>query len=49
LAELLALAIFLLLQGQKFAKDYLYLAAKSTLKAYFPSYKVLPLPSSKQR
>jgi hypothetical protein len=35
LAELLALAIFLLLQGQDLAKGYL--AAKSTLKAYFPS------------
>jgi len=48
LAELLALAIFLLLQGQELAKDYLYLAAESTLKPYFPSYKVLPPPSSKQ-
>jgi hypothetical protein len=37
LAELLALAIFLLLQGQDLAKGYL--AAKTTLKAYF-----LPLP-----
>lgn len=35
LAELLALAIFLLLQGQDLAKGYL--AAKTTLKAYFPS------------
>jgi len=35
LAELLTLAIFLLLQGQDLAKGYL--AAKSTLKAYFPS------------
>lgn len=35
LAELLALTIFLLLQGQDLAKGYL--AAKSTLKAYFPS------------
>jgi hypothetical protein len=34
LAELLTLAIFLLLQGQDLAKGYL--AAKSTLKAYFP-------------
>jgi hypothetical protein len=35
LAELLTLAIFLLLQGQDLAKGYL--AAKTTLKAYFPS------------
>jgi hypothetical protein len=35
LAELLALAIFLLLQGQDLAKGYL--AAKVTLRAYFPS------------
>ena len=35
LAELLTLAIFFLLQGQDLAKGYL--AAKSTLKAYFPS------------
>jgi hypothetical protein len=35
LAELLTLAIFFLLQGQDRAKGYL--AAKSTLKAYFPS------------
>jgi len=35
LAELLTLGIFLLLQGQDLAKGYL--AAKSTLKAYFPS------------
>ena len=35
LAELLALAIFLLLQGQDLAKGYL--AAKTTLKPYFPS------------
>nr|WP_238529959.1 hypothetical protein [Thermus parvatiensis] len=34
LAELLTLAIFLLLQGQDLAKGYL--AAKTTLKAYFP-------------
>jgi hypothetical protein len=34
LAELLTLAIFFLLQGQDLAKGYL--AAKSTLKAYFP-------------
>ncbi|BFH76991.1 hypothetical protein TthTF19_21470 (plasmid) [Thermus thermophilus] len=39
LAELLTLAIFLLLQGQDLAKGYL--AAKTTLKAYFPS---LPHP-----
>ncbi|RIH87827.1 hypothetical protein Mlute_00844 [Meiothermus luteus] len=35
LAELLALAIFLLLQGQDPAKGFL--SAKATLKAYFPS------------
>ncbi len=35
LAELLTLAIFLLLQGQDLTKGYL--AAKTTLKAYFPS------------
>jgi hypothetical protein len=35
LAELLTLAIFLLLEGQDLAKGYL--AAKTTLKAYFPS------------
>jgi hypothetical protein len=35
LAELLTLALFLLLQGQDLAKGYL--AAKTTLKAYFPS------------
>jgi hypothetical protein len=35
LAELLTLAIFFLLQGQDLVKGYL--AAKSTLKAYFPS------------
>ena len=35
LAELLTLAIFLLLQGQDLARGYL--AAKTTLKAYFPS------------
>jgi hypothetical protein len=35
LAELLTLAIFLLLQGRDLAKGYL--AAKTTLKAYFPS------------
>ena len=39
LAELLTLAIFLLLQGQDLAKGYL--AAKTTLKAYFP-----PCPTS---
>ena len=42
LAELLTLAIFFLLQGQDLAKSrervsWGYLAAKSTLKAYFPS------------
>jgi len=35
LAELLTLAVFFLLQGQDLAKGYL--AAKTTLKAYFPS------------
>ncbi len=35
MAELLTLAIFLLLQGQDLAKGYL--AAKTTFKAYFPS------------
>jgi hypothetical protein len=44
LAELLTLAIFFLLQGQDLAKGYL--AAKSTLKAYFPSYPFMLMPSS---
>jgi len=44
LAELLTLAIFLPLQGQDLAKGYL--AAKTTLKAYFPSPPPLPLERS---
>ena len=43
LAELLTLAIFLLLQGQDLAKGYL--AAKTTLKAYFPSLPLLSGPA----
>ncbi len=48
LAELLALAIFLLLQGQDPAKGFL--SAKATLKAYFPSLPTLPLlPRTRRR
>ena len=43
LAELLTLALFLLLQGQDLAKGYL--AAKTTLKAYFPSLPFLSGPA----
>ena len=41
LAELLTLAIFLFLQGQDLAKGYL--AAKTTLKAYFPFLPTSPV------